>query len=95
MELKLARIWSEALGVDGVGAHDNFFEIGGDSLLTIQVASHAVQEGLPVTPRAIFEFKTVDALLDRSVWPQQKADAGESVVAGDRRRHFVRRSPSR
>jgi acyl carrier protein len=37
MEQKLAEIWQEVLGVEQVGVHDNFFDLGGDSLLIAQV----------------------------------------------------------
>lgn len=37
MERKLAEIWQNVLGIDQVGVHDDFFELGGDSLLTAQV----------------------------------------------------------
>ena len=46
-----ARIWSEVLAVDQIRVHDNFFEIGGHSLLAIRVIArvHAVfQVDLPV-----------------------------------------------
>ncbi len=39
MESVLATIWSEALGIDGVGIHDSFFELGGDSLIAGRVVS--------------------------------------------------------
>ncbi|MBL0804906.1 hypothetical protein G6539_33860, partial [Streptomyces albidoflavus] len=38
-ERTLARIWSEVLGVERVGAQDNFFDLGGDSILSMQVVS--------------------------------------------------------
>ena len=36
-EVRLAEIWQEALGIERVGIHDSFFELGGDSLLLTQV----------------------------------------------------------
>lgn len=38
-ELKLAKIWQQLLGIDGIGIHDEFFELGGDSLLLVQFHS--------------------------------------------------------
>jgi hypothetical protein len=38
-EKTLARIWSEVLGIERIGLHDNFFNLGGDSLLAAQVVS--------------------------------------------------------
>jgi acyl carrier protein len=36
-EQKIAAIWKEAIGIDGIGVNDNFFEVGGDSLIMIEV----------------------------------------------------------
>src|SRR5215472_4234053 len=58
----LAGIWSEVLGVDRVGVEDNFFDLGGDSILSIQVVARATRVGLPVTPRLLFEHQTIAGL---------------------------------
>ncbi len=42
-EETLAAIWADVLGVEKVGVHDDFFELGGDSILSIQVVSRARQ----------------------------------------------------
>lgn len=43
-ETQLAKIWSEVLGVERIGVHDNFFALGGDSLLGTQVVSRVVEK---------------------------------------------------
>jgi surfactin family lipopeptide synthetase A len=43
MEACVAAIWQEVLGVERVGVHDNFFDLGGHSLLTLQVAARIEQ----------------------------------------------------
>ena len=58
----LAGIWERVLGVERVGRRDNFFELGGDSILSLRVASQAVQAGLGLTPRQVFERPTVGEL---------------------------------
>ena len=45
VEEKLASIWSDTLGVARVGIHDNFFSLGGDSIISIQVISRRVVRG--------------------------------------------------
>ncbi|MFD8821689.1 condensation domain-containing protein [Streptomyces sp. NPDC059605] len=62
VELALAGIWSEVLGVDRVGIHDNFFALGGDSILSILVASRAARHGLRVDLRLFFEEQTIARL---------------------------------
>ncbi|MFD3658897.1 amino acid adenylation domain-containing protein, partial [Streptomyces sp. NPDC058620] len=62
-EEKLASIWSEVLGVDQVGADDNFFEVGGHSLLATQVVSRireAFRTEVPLS--ALFDQPTVREL---------------------------------
>ncbi|MGW4277007.1 condensation domain-containing protein, partial [Streptomyces seoulensis] len=61
-ERLLAGIWAELLGVERVGADDNFFMLGGDSILSIQVVSRARAAGLALTPREVFRHPTVAEL---------------------------------
>ena len=62
VEETLARIWSDVLGIDIVGVNDNFFDLGGDSILSIQIVARANQAGLGLTPRQLFEHQTVAEL---------------------------------
>ena len=39
VEISLAKIWSEVLSIDEIGIHDNFFMLGGDSLLAVKIIS--------------------------------------------------------
>jgi non-ribosomal peptide synthase protein (TIGR01720 family) len=61
-EETLARIWCEVLGLEQVGIHDNFFVLGGDSILSIQIVSRAARAGLHLTPKDLFQHQTVAAL---------------------------------
>lgn len=61
-EARLAAIWAEVLRVGRIGIHDNFFALGGDSILGIQVASRARRAGLNLSPRQIFQHQTVAEL---------------------------------
>ncbi|MFI6553989.1 non-ribosomal peptide synthase/polyketide synthase [Streptomyces griseus] len=58
----LCALFAEVLGLSAVGAGDSFFELGGDSILSIQMVSRARRDGLVITPREVFEHKTVEAL---------------------------------
>ena len=49
-------------GVERVGLEDNFFALGGDSIVSIQLVSRARRAGLSLTPRAVFQHQTVAAL---------------------------------
>jgi phthiocerol/phenolphthiocerol synthesis type-I polyketide synthase E len=62
IEQRLQRIWRECLGVSSIGPHENFFEIGGDSLIAIGIAMSATNQGLELTPQDLYEHPTVGAL---------------------------------
>jgi len=62
LERALAAIWRDLLGVDPVGVHDDFFELGGDSVIGLQVAARARQAGLELSPHQIYQNPTVAAL---------------------------------
>jgi len=60
LEVELAAIWAEVLSLDEVGVHDNFLELGGDSLTASQVISRVIKRlylDLPV--QALFQAPTV------------------------------------
>lgn len=61
-ERRLAAIWLEVLGLVEVGVNDDFFELGGDSLLSFRITNRANQAGLALTPRHFFEHRTVAGL---------------------------------
>ncbi|MEV6443363.1 non-ribosomal peptide synthase/polyketide synthase [Amycolatopsis sp. NPDC051716] len=62
VEHQLVAIWSEVLGNDRIGVEDNFFGLGGDSILSIQVVAQARQAGLRLTSRDIFLHQTIAGL---------------------------------
>jgi amino acid adenylation domain-containing protein/non-ribosomal peptide synthase protein (TIGR01720 family) len=62
LELKLAAIWQQTLGLDKVSIHANFFELGGDSILSVQVVARATEAGIPITVKDIFQRQTVAEL---------------------------------
>ncbi|MFG2132154.1 amino acid adenylation domain-containing protein [Streptomyces sp. NPDC048751] len=61
-EALLCRLFAEVLGVDSVSVHDSFFERGGDSISSIQLAHRARKEGVVLSLREIFEHRTVARL---------------------------------
>jgi amino acid adenylation domain-containing protein/non-ribosomal peptide synthase protein (TIGR01720 family) len=61
-EQVLAAIWAAVLRREDVGVHDNFFAVGGDSILSIQIVARAQQAGLRITPRQLFQHPTIAEL---------------------------------
>ncbi|MFH8606826.1 amino acid adenylation domain-containing protein [Streptomyces sp. NPDC018029] len=58
----LCDLFAEVLGLERVGVEDGFFELGGDSISSMQLASRARRAGLVITPRQVFEEKTPERL---------------------------------
>lgn len=62
LERKLISIWEEVLGIKPIYPNDNFFEIGGDSILSIQVISAAKKQGIQLKANQLFEHQTISEL---------------------------------
>ncbi|XCW06145.1 amino acid adenylation domain-containing protein [Streptomyces sp. HUAS MG47] len=62
VETALAALFADVLGLPSVGVHDSFFELGGDSIVAIQLVNRAREAGLALTPRDVFRLRTVAAL---------------------------------
>jgi non-ribosomal peptide synthase protein (TIGR01720 family) len=77
----LLDIWRGVLGVKGAGIHDNFFDLGGNSLLAVRVAAEARQHGLHFASRELFRHQTIADLASTVKLPQAHVDP---VLAGDK-----------
>jgi amino acid adenylation domain-containing protein/non-ribosomal peptide synthase protein (TIGR01720 family) len=62
VEETLAAIWCQVLGLEQVGMLNNFFELGGDSILSLQIVARANRAGLRLTPKQLFEHPTIGEL---------------------------------
>jgi acyl-coenzyme A synthetase/AMP-(fatty) acid ligase len=80
-EEHLARIWSRLLGIEQVGALDNFFALGGDSILAVQVAFQTREAGLDMSTAQIFQHQSLRELA-AALQPLEQAP--ESSPAEDR-----------
>ncbi|MFI5562666.1 amino acid adenylation domain-containing protein [Amycolatopsis japonica] len=61
-ERVLCGVFADVLGLERVGVEDSFFELGGDSISSMQVAARARREGISLTPRLVFEHRTPERL---------------------------------
>ncbi|MFJ1598144.1 amino acid adenylation domain-containing protein [Streptomyces sp. NPDC088261] len=61
-EKTLAAVFADVLGLEEVGADDDFFTLGGDSIVAMQLVSRARAAGLRITPRLVFRHRTVAGL---------------------------------
>lgn len=85
LEIKIASVWQELLNLDKVGSKDNFFDIGGHSLLAVQLHARMIQEIDPeLTLVDIFTFPTINSLAG---FLYKKTNlAGESLVFPESKR---------
>ena len=86
-EQLVARIWQDALGIESIGINDNFFDLGGHSLIAVRIVLQLrAATGRDVPLRVLFECQTVAALAEAIValaWlessVQRPAQAGKRV----------------
>jgi SAM-dependent methyltransferase len=91
LEHLVARQWAEVLGLDRVGVHDNFFDLGGESLLVIQVADRLREElFVDLSVKKLFENLTV-AEVAREIEHLRHAPAATTTKITPSRRRAVHR----
>ena len=83
LEQKIATIWAEVLRLPQVGLNDNFFEVGGDSIISIQVVSRARQAGIRFTPKDLFQHQTVQSLAAVARQGEGGAVLDQSALTGE------------
>ncbi|AUG80427.1 hypothetical protein CFP65_5736 [Kitasatospora sp. MMS16-BH015] len=85
-ERSLAGIWRDLLRCGEIGVEDNFFDLGGDSIVAIQMVSRARQAGIVLTARDLFQHQTLGELAavarqDGRITAEQGVLVGESGLA--------------
>ncbi|HET6290263.1 MAG TPA: phosphopantetheine-binding protein, partial [Amycolatopsis sp.] len=81
-ERALCALFAEVLGLERIGADDSFFELGGDSLLSMQLAARAHRDGMTFGAREVFEHRTpsgIAAIIGRGT--AAPAEGGQADVA--------------
>ncbi|MEW9702943.1 amino acid adenylation domain-containing protein, partial [Paenibacillus sp. SI8] len=77
LERTLVAIWQAVLGVRTIGIFDNFFDLGGDSIKSIQVSSRLLQAGYKLEMKDLFKYPTVASLSPHVRANTRIADQGE------------------
>ncbi|MEU3224944.1 amino acid adenylation domain-containing protein [Streptomyces sp. NPDC006976] len=75
-EALLLAVFRDVLGRDDIGPDDNFFDIGGDSIVSLQLVSRVRRQGLGLTPKDVFDGETVAGIAARA-----RTLAGEAAPA--------------
>jgi amino acid adenylation domain-containing protein/non-ribosomal peptide synthase protein (TIGR01720 family) len=82
VEATLAEVWRSVLQIDVDDPEANFFELGGDSIMAIQVVARAKRQGIDLLPRQLFECQTLAALA-KAASASVRQPLEEEVVRGD------------
>lgn len=82
IEDKLTAIWSSVIGVEQIGIHDNFFALGGDSILSVQIVARAKTEGIKLTIKDLFEHQTIAELAAVAQTADMETESHDFFVSG-------------
>ncbi|WP_369182153.1 non-ribosomal peptide synthase/polyketide synthase [Streptomyces sp. Y1] len=82
-EAALCELFAQLLGLPRVGIEDSFFDLGGDSIMSIQLVSRARKAGLVLTPRDVFQHKTVAALVSVAGSPEDVVFEAPEAAIGE------------
>ncbi len=77
-ETTLSEIWAGVLGVEQVGRTDNFFDLGGDSIKALMIASKAEQNGLRISVQTVLQAQTIAVLANSAGHSLADTDAGNA-----------------
>ena len=96
MERRIAEVYQKVLGIEDVGLHDNFFDLGGTSLTAIQVVSELQKViDAPISPITLFEAPTVRELTKLLAPAPNKEGKADSLKQRVRHRQEARQGASR
>jgi amino acid adenylation domain-containing protein len=81
LEEMLARVWADVMGLERVGIHENFFDLGGHSLQSVQLVSRLTAAlGRPVSVKTVFQAPTIAAMAE--ILEREAAESG-TPAGGD------------
>jgi non-ribosomal peptide synthase protein (TIGR01720 family) len=94
LELLLADLWRQILHLDHLSLHDNFFALGGDSILSMRVIARAAEAGIRITPTQFYEHSTIAGLArvaeQLAALPEAtEAENGAALVASPIQQWFL------
>jgi len=91
-EQRVAAVWQRILGIDEVGIDDNFFDLGGNSLIALQLVSRLKKElKTQISVLALFEAPTVRAMT-QLLRPQTAPDVDQQALLLQQRRQQTRQT---
>lgn len=76
----LAQVWKDVLRLDRVGRDENFFSLGGDSIIALQVIARSRKAGIRFTPKQLFDHPTLAQLADVAVLNSSRSSDGNAAA---------------
>ena len=83
VEKAMVKVWEQVLGQENIGVNDNFFERGGDSILSIKLISLARKAGLVLNAREIYHSPTIAGLCEVAESNSVRGGVIQSWAVGD------------
>ncbi|OOM73736.1 gramicidin S synthase 2 [Clostridium puniceum] len=77
----LVKVWEEVLGIEGIGISHNYYELGGDSIKSIQIVSRLQKYNMSLQVKDIMENPTIKQLSEKVKYKNNEVD--QSVVEGE------------
>jgi Acyl-CoA synthetases (AMP-forming)/AMP-acid ligases II len=62
IQMTLANIWAQVLGLEQVGPHDDLLDLGADSIHIFRITARANKEGLRITAKQLIQFRTIEEI---------------------------------
>src|SRR5260370_1184549 len=81
-EQALAAVWADLFGLERAGRHDDFFALGGDSILALKLVARARKRGVKLTPKQLFTGKTPAGVARLVEGPVAGAEQTEGTATG-------------
>jgi amino acid adenylation domain-containing protein len=82
VEHQLAEIWQDILGIGQIGVHDDFFDLGGDSLMALRCITRANRAGIALAPISLFRYPTIAELADTAADATPSSEPASKLVTG-------------
>jgi acyl transferase domain-containing protein/acyl carrier protein len=96
LERRVTAVWQKMLGRDQLGVHDNFFDLGGNSLLGMQLITELNRElDVQIAPVALFEAPTIAALVKYLAPPEETTGLADITREAERTERKRRREERR
>ncbi len=86
---RMQEVWKKILRIEEVGIEDNFFDLGGDSLLSVELVMEADRAGVPITLKQLFQHQTILELVQSF----EESRSGENPAAARHRSDFTMSDP--